>query len=121
MSVIKLHNIEESSIFWKTRLNLTEKDLVNLYRIITSWYDLTHTDLGRKALEIGCIDMFNESARFCNILRKELSKELSEIEKHKRSLTKIQLNTYENLKQQFELQEKEILDQDDFISETMKV
>lgn len=51
MDTLKLHDLELSSIFWELRFLMTEKDIVNLLRIVTSWFDLTKTDIGRKALK----------------------------------------------------------------------
>lgn len=88
MSRIKLHNLEEFSIFWTSSLRLTEKDAVELYRILTSWFDLTRTDIGRKAMEIDCVNMFEEDLKFCHRLRKLLSKEITDIERRKQNLPK---------------------------------
>ena len=88
MNTLKLHDLELSSIFWELRFLMTEKDIVNLLRIVTSWFDLAQTDLGRKALEIGCHEIFKESLIFSNILRKQLHKELTEINNRKQNLSK---------------------------------
>ena len=60
MSRMKLHNLEESSILFTSSLRLTENDVAELYRILTSWFDLTRTDIGRKAMEINESFMLQE-------------------------------------------------------------
>ena len=72
MNTLKLHDLETSSIFWELQFLMTEKDVVNLLRIVTLWFGLTKTDLGRKALEIDCPEIFKESLIFSNRLRKQL-------------------------------------------------
>ena len=122
MSRIKLHNLEESSIFWTSSLRLTEKDVAELYRILTSWFDLTRTDIGRKAMEIDCITMFEEDLKFCHRLRKLLSEELTDIERRKQNLPKIHREAFERKRERFILQEKEILteiEQNSFISTSL--
>lgn len=44
MDTLKLHDLEPSSIFLELRFLMTEKDIVNLLRIVTSWFDLTRTE-----------------------------------------------------------------------------
>ena len=122
MSRIKLHNLEESSIFWTSSLRLTEKDVAELYRILTSWFDLTRTDIGRKAMEIDCINMFEEDLKFCHRLRKLLSEELTGIERSKQNLPKIHREAFERKRESFMLQEREILteiEQNSFISTSL--
>ena len=122
MSRIKLHNLEESSIFWTSSLRLTENDVAELYRILTSWFDLTHTDIGRKAMEINCINMFEEDLKFCHRLRKLLSEELTDIERRKQNLPKIHREAFERKRERFMLQEREILteiEQNPFISTSL--
>ena len=108
MSRIKLHNLEESSIFWTSSLRLTENDVAELYRILTSWFDLTRTDIGRKAMEIDCINIFEEDLKFCHRLRKLLSK--------------IHREAFERKRECFISQEREILneiEQNSFISTSL--
>lgn len=122
MSRIKLHNLEESSIFWTSSLRLTENDVAELYRILTSWFDLTRTDIGRKAMEINCINMFEEDLKFCHRLRKLLSEELTGIERSKQNLPKIHREAFERKRESFMLQEREILteiEQNPFISTSL--
>ena len=122
MSRIKLHNLEESSIFWTSSLRLTENDVAELYRILTSWFDLTRTDIGRKAMEIDCINLFEEDLKFCHRLRKLLSEELTDIERSKRNLPKIHREAFERKRECFMLQEREILteiEQNPFISTSL--
>lgn len=122
MSRIKLHNLEESSIFWTSSLRLTENDVAELYRILTSWFDLTRTDIGRKAMEIDCINMFEEDLKFCHRLRKLLSEELINIERSKQNLPKIHREAFEIKREHFMLQEREILteiEQNPFISTSL--
>ena len=122
MSIIKLHNLEESSIFWTSSLRLTENDVAELYRILTSWFDLTRTDIGRKAMEIDCINMFEEDLKFCHRLRKLLSEELTNIERSKQNLPKIHRESFERKRERFMLQEREILteiEQNPFISTSL--
>ena len=122
MSRIKLHNLEESSIFWTSSLRLTEKDVAELYRILTSWFDLTRTDIGRKAMEIDCINIFEEDLKFCHRLRKLLSEELTDIERSKQNLPKIHLEAFERKRERFMSQEREILteiEQNPFISTSL--
>lgn len=122
MSRIKLHNLEESSIFWTSSLRLTEKDVAELYRILTSWLDLTRTDIGRKAMEINCINMFEEDLKFGHRLRKLLSEELTHIERSKQNLPKIHREAFERKRERFILQEREILteiEQNPFISTSL--
>ena len=107
MNTLKLHNLEPSSIFWELQFWMTEKDIVNLLRIVTSWYDLTRTDLGRKALEIDCYEIFNESLIFSNKLRRLLHEKLTEINNRKRNLPKEQFMRFENLRECFEFNEFE--------------
>ena len=119
MSRIKLHNLEESSIFWTSSLRLTENDVVELYRILTSWFDLTRTDIGRKAMEIDCINIFEDDLKFCHRLRKLLSEELIDIQRSKQNLPKIHREAFERKREHFMLQEREILteiEQNPFIS-----
>lgn len=122
MSRIKLHNLEESSIFWTSSLRLTENDVAELYRILTSWLDLTRTDIGRKAMEIDCINIFEEDLKFCHRLRKLLSEELIDIERRKQNLPKIHREAFERKRESFMLQEREILteiEQNPFISTSL--
>lgn len=122
MSRIKLHNLKESSIFWTSSLRLTENDVAELYRILTSWFDLTRTDIGRKAMEIDCINMFEEDLKFCHRLRKLLSEELTNIERSKQNLPKIHHEAFERKRESFMLQEREILteiEQNPFISTSL--
>ena len=122
MSRIKLHNLEESSIFWTSSLRLTENDVAELYRILTSWFDLTRTDIGRKAMEIDCINIFEEDLKFCHRLRKLLSEELINIERSKQKLPKIHREAFERKRERFTSQEKEILteiEQNPFISTSL--
>lgn len=107
MNTLKLHDLEPSSIFWELRFLMTEKDVVNLLRIVTSWFDLTKTDLGRKALEIDCPEIFKESLIFSNRLRKQLNEKLTEISNRKRNLLKEQFMRFENQRQWFEFNEFE--------------
>lgn len=107
MNTLKLHNLEPSSIFWELQFFMTEKDVVNLLRIVTSWFDLTKTDLGRKALEIGCPEMFKESLIFSNKLRKQLHEKLTEINNRKKNLSKEQFMRFENQRKCFEFNEFE--------------
>lgn len=86
---------------------MTEKDVVNLLRIVTSWFDLTKTDLGREALEIDCPDIFKESLIFSNKLRKLLNEKLTEINNRKRNLSKEQFMRFENQREWFEFNEFE--------------
>lgn len=108
MNTLKLHDLELSSIFWELRFFMTEKDIVNLLRIVTSWFDLTKTDLGRKALEIDCPEIFKESLIFSNRLRKQLHEKLTEINNRKRNLSKEQFMRFENKRKCFEFNEFEI-------------
>ena len=122
MSRIKLHNLEESSIFWTSSLRLTENDVAELYRILTSWFDLTRTDIGRKAMEIDCINIFEDDLKFCHRLRKLLSEELTGIERSKQNLPKIHREAFERKRERFMLQEREILteiEQNPFISTSL--
>ena len=122
MSRIKLHNLEESSIFWTSSLRLTENDVVELYRILTSWFDLTRTDIGRKAMEIDCINIFEDDLKFCHRLRKLLSEELIDIQRSKQNLPKIHREAFERKRERFMLQEREILteiEQNSFISTSL--
>ena len=122
MSRIKLHNLEESSIFWTSSLRLTENDVVELYRILSSWFDLTRTDIGRKAMEIDCINIFEEDLKFCHRLRKLLSEELIDIQRSKQNLPKIHREAFERKRERFMLQEREILteiEQNSFISTSL--
>ena len=122
MSKIKLHNLEESSIFWTSSLRLTENDVVELYRILTSWFDLTRTDIGRKAMEIDCINIFEDDLKFCHRLRKLLSEELTDIQRSKQNLSKIHREAFERKRERFMLQEREILteiEQNSFISTSL--
>ena len=122
MSRIKLHNLEESSIFWTSSLRLTENDVAELYRILTSWFDLTRTDIGRKALEIDCINIFEEDLKICHRLRKLLSEELTNIARSKQNLPKIHREAFERKRERFMLQEREILteiEQNPFISTSL--
>ena len=107
MNTLKLHNLEPSSIFWELRFFMTEKDIVNLLRIVTSWFGLTKTDLGRKALEIDCPEIFKESLIFSNRLRKQLHEELTEINNRKQNLSKEQFMRFENEREWFEFNEFE--------------
>jgi hypothetical protein len=119
MNRIKLHNLEESSIFWTSSLRLTENDVAELYRILTSWFDLTRTDIGRKAMQIDCINIFEEDLKFCHRLRKLLSEELSNIARSKQNLPKIHREAFERKRERFMSQEREILteiEQNPFIS-----
>ena len=122
MSRIKLHNLEESSIFWTSSLRLTENDVAELYRILTSWFDLTRTDIGRKAMEIDCINIFEDDLKFCHRLRKLLSEELIDIQRSKQNLPKIHREAFERKRERFMLQEREILteiEQNPFISTSL--
>ena len=122
MSRIKLHNLEESSIFWTSSLRLTENDVAELYRILSSWFDLTRTDIGRKAMEIDCINIFEEDLKFCHRLRKLLSEELIDIQRSKQNLPKIHREAFERKRERFMLQEREILteiEQNSFISTSL--
>jgi hypothetical protein len=107
MNTLKLHDLEPSSIFWELRFLMTEKDVVNLLRIVTSWFDLTKTDLGRKALEIDCPEIFKESLIFSNKLRKQLHEKLTEINNRKQNLSKEQFMRFENQREWFEFNEFE--------------
>jgi hypothetical protein len=107
MDTLKLHDLEPSSIFWELRFLMTEKDIVNLLRIVTSWFDLTRTDICRKALEIDCPEMFKESLLFSKHLREKLYNELTAINKRKRNLPKEQFIRFENKRKIFELNEYE--------------
>lgn len=108
METLKLHNLELSSIFWEVCFLMTEKDVVNLLRLVTSWYDLSKTDLGRKALEIDCYETFKKTCIFSEKLRKLLHQKLTGIENRKRSLTKVQLANFEYLRELFEFKENEM-------------
>ena len=108
MNTLKLHDLKPSSIFWELRFLMTEKDIINLLRIVTSWFDLTKTDLGRKALEIGCPEIFKESLIFSNKLRKQLHEKLTEINNRKQNLSKEQFMRFENQREWFEFNEFEI-------------
>ena len=108
METIKLHTLEPSSIFWEVRFFMTEKDVVNLQRIITSWFDLTRTDLGRKAMEIDCQELFHESLIFSKHLRTILSEALAAIQKNKKNMNKEQFMRFENKRKCFEFNEFEI-------------
>lgn len=122
MSRIKLHNLEESSIFWTSSLRLTENDVAELYRILSSWFDLTRTDIGRKAMEIDCINIFEEDLKFCHRLRKLLSEELIDIQRSKQNLPKIHREAFKRKRERFMLQEREILteiEQNSFISTSL--
>ena len=122
MSRIKLHNLEESSIFWTSSLRLTENDVAELYRILSSWFDLTRTDIGRKAMEIDCINIFEDDLKFCHRLRKLLSEELIDIQRSKQNLPKIHREAFERKRERFMLQEREILteiEQNPFISTSL--
>ena len=122
MSRIKLHNLEESSIFWTSSLRMTENDVAELYRILSSWFDLTRTDIGRKAMEIDCINIFEEDLKFCHRLRKLLSEELTNIARSKQNLPKIHREAFERKRERFMLQEREILteiEQNSFISTSL--
>lgn len=119
MSSLKLHNLEESSIFLTSSLRLTENDVAELYRILTSWFDLTRSDIGRKAMQIDCINLFEDDLRFCHRLRKLLSEELTNIERSKRNLSKYHREAFERKRENFIMQEREILkeiEQNTFIS-----
>lgn len=107
MDTLKLHDLEPSSIFWELRFLMTEKDIVNLLRIITSWFDLTRTDIGRKALEIDCSEIFKESLLFSKHLREKLYDELTAINNRKRNLQKEQFTRFEMKRKIFELNEYE--------------
>lgn len=107
MDTLKLHDLEQSSIFWELRFLMTEKDIVNLLRIVTSWFDLTRTDIGRKALEIDCPEIFKESLLFSKHLREKLYDELTAINNRKRNLQKEQFIRFENKRKIFELNEYE--------------
>lgn len=107
MDTLKLHDLEPSSIFWELRFLMTEKDIVNLLRIVTSWFDLTRTDIGRKALEIDCPEIFKESLLFSKHLREKLYDELTAINNRKRNLPKEQFTRFEMKKKIFELNEYE--------------
>lgn len=107
MDTLKLHDLEPSSIFWELRFLMTEKDIVNLLRIVESWFDLTRTDIGRKALEIDCPEIFKESLIFSNNLRKQLHEKLTEINNRKRNLPKEQFTRFEKMREFFELNEYE--------------
>ena len=107
MDTLKLHDLEPSSIFWELRFLMTKKDIVNLLRIITSWFDLTRTDIGRKALEIDCQEIFKESLLFSKHLREKLYDELTAINNRKRNLPKEQFIRFENMRKVFEFNEQE--------------
>ena len=107
MNTLKLHNLEPSSIFWELRFFMTEKDIVNLLRIVKSWFGLTKTDLGRKALEIDCPEIFKESLIFSNRLIKKLHEELTEINNRKQNLSKEQFMRFENEREWLEFNELE--------------
>jgi len=107
MDTLKLHDLELSSIFWELRFLMTEKDIVNLLRIVTSWFDLTKTDIGRKALEIDCPEIFKESLLFSKHLREKLYDELTAINNRKRNLQKEQFIRFENKRKIFQLNEYE--------------
>lgn len=107
MDTLKLHDLEPSSIFWELRFLMTEKDIVNLLRIITSWFDLTRTDIGRKALEIDCPEIFKESLLFSKHLRQKLYDELTAINNRKLNLQKEQFIRFEKMREFFELDEYE--------------
>ena len=107
MDTLKLHDLELSSIFWELRFLMTEKDIVNLLRIVTSWFDLTRTDIGRKALEIDCPEMFKESLLFSKHLREMLYNELTAISNRKRNLQKEQFIRFEKAREFFEFNEYE--------------
>lgn len=107
MNTLKQHDLEPSSIFWELRFFMTEKDIVNLLRIVASWFGLTKTDLGRKALEIDCPEIFKESLIFSNRLRKQLHEELTEINNRKQNLSKEQFMRFENKREWFEFNEFE--------------
>lgn len=107
MNTLKQHDLEPSSIFWELRFFMTEKDIVNLLRIVTSWFGLTKTDLGRKALEIDYPEIFKESLIFSNRLRKQLHEELTEINNRKQNLSKEQFMRFENKREWFEFNEFE--------------
>lgn len=107
MDTLKLHDLEPSSIFWELRFLMTEKDIVNLLRIIESWFDLTRTDIGRKALEIDCQEIFKESLLFSKHLRDKLHNELTAINNRKRNLQKEQFIRFENKRKFFEFEEYE--------------
>lgn len=107
MDTLKLHDLEPSSIFWELRFLTTEKDIVNLLRIVTSWFDLTRTDIGRKALEIDCPEIFKESLLFSKHLREKLYDELTAINNRKRNLPKEQFTRFEMKRKIFELNEYE--------------
>ena len=107
MDTLKLHDLELSSIFWELRFLMTEKDIVNLLRIVESWFDLTRTDIGRKALEIDCPEIFKESLLFSKHLREKLHNELTAINNRKRNLQKEQFIRFENKRKIFEFEEYE--------------
>lgn len=107
MDTLKLHDLEPSSIFWELRFLMTEKDIVNLLRIVESWFDLTRTDIGRKALEIDCPEMFKESLLFSKHLREKLYNELTAINNRKRNLPKELFMRFEKKREFFELDEYE--------------
>lgn len=107
MDTLKLHDLEPSSIFWELRFLMTEKDIVNLLRIVTSWFDLTRTDIGIKALEIDCPEIFKESLLFSKHLREKLYNELTAINNRKRNLPKEQFTRFEMKRKIFELNEYE--------------
>ena len=107
MDTLKLHDLETSSIFWELRFLMTEKDIVNLLRIVTSWFDLTRTDIGRKALEIDCPEMFKESLLFSKHLRERLHDELIAIVNRKRNLQKEHFTRFEMKRKIFEFNEQE--------------
>lgn len=107
MDTLKLHDLEPSSIFWELRFLMTEKDIVNLLRIVTSWFDLTKTDIGRKALEIDCPEIFKESLLFSKHLKQKLYDELTAINNRKRNLPKEQFTRFEMKRKIFELNEYE--------------
>ena len=107
MDTLKLHDLEPTSIFLELRFLMTEKDIVNLLRIVTSWFDLTRTDIGRKALEIDCPEIFKESLLFSKLLREKLYNELTAINNRKRNLPKEQFTCFEMKRKIFELNEYE--------------
>lgn len=119
MKTIKLHDLEPSSIFWEVRFFMTEKDVMNLQRIITSWFDLTRTDLGRKAMEIDCQELFHEDLIFSKYLRKILSEALTAIQKNKKNMNKEQFMRFESKRKRFEYEENEMfkaIEENSFIS-----
>lgn len=107
MDILKLHDLEPSSVFWETRFFMTEKDVVNLQRIVTSWYDLTKTDIGRKALEVDCYEMFKESMIFSKRLMLKLNETLTAIQRRKESMNKEQFMRFESRRKSFEHYESE--------------